>query len=722
MYMMVPQWSLRPSMKSEPSSTTYSFSDAIRRGRPSLSLTVVPLMVAFGIVGCTDSKPTEEIGSQAAEPDLVADAASPSPYKAALPSPKSAAAPTQENTVTKPTLITKAPQSSPGRKNRLSKETSPYLLQHAENPVDWFPWGEEALAKAKRENKPIFLSIGYSSCHWCHVMEAESFTDKEIASYLNENFVCIKVDREERPDVDSIYMMSVNIMTGSGGWPLSVFLSPEGKPFFGGTYFPARDGDRGRGIGFLTIAKRVRDTWNGNRDAVEKSATQLTALVKSELEGAPPAADVAMPTEATLTEIQSALAQNFDPMYGGFGAQDPNAPKFPSTPNLAFLVDRVKRTQDPDALKMLTTTLDRMAMGGMRDHLGGGFHRYSVDRFWHIPHFEKMLYDNGQLASVYAEAFALTQKDHYRDVLVEMMEFLSREMTADHGGFYSALDADSEHVEGKFYRWERAEWDKVLGRSDAAIFAEIYAEQGKPNFEDEFYVPQFESPFEDLAKKPSLATGLNTVLAPMRERLLQARAARVRPMTDTKILTSWNGMMIRGLADTGRILNISEYVNQAAKAAEFLLNELRDDDGRLYRTFSVGEARLNAYVDDYANLVDGLIALHQATGADEWLDHADDVTQKQIELFLDHQNGAFFYTSSDHETLIARGKQFTDNARPSGNAISAQNLLYLAKHLDKPAYLKTAEATIKAAMPIVNRAPTAAPSMGISIANWLAKP
>ncbi len=616
-------------------------------------------------------------------------------------------------------LVAKEPQTPGKRKNRLATETSPYLLQHAENPVDWHPWGEEALAKAARDGKPIFLSIGYSSCHWCHVMEAESFTDGEIAEFLNDNFVCIKVDREERPDVDAIYMMSVNIMTGRGGWPLSVFLTPDGKPFFGGTYFPARDGDRGQTIGFLTVAKRVKETWDSNKESVEKSAVQLTHLIREELEGAAPPAQTPMPTFQTLQKLQSELAKGFDPVYGGFGAQDADQPKFPTTPNLAFLVDRVQRTSDDDALKMLMTTLDRMAMGGIRDHVGGGFHRYSVDRFWHIPHFEKMLYDNGQLASVYSAAYAITKKEAYKNVLVEMMDFLEREMTSESGGFFAALDADSEHVEGKFYRWERGEWDRVLGEHDAATFAAAYAEQGKPNFEDEFYVPELLSSLDALATKPEFASGVNSTLAPLRAKLLLQRQTRVRPMTDTKVLTSWNGMMIRGLADAGRVLERNDYVTRGVEAATFLLENVRDADGRLHRTFSAGEARLNAYVDDYANLIDGLIGLHQATGDANWLNQADQLMQKQIELFADTEQGAFFYTSSDHETLIARGKQFTDNARPSGNSTSVSNLLYLAKHLDRPEYTRLATATIRAAMPIMNRHPIAVPRMGVSIAEWL---
>jgi uncharacterized protein YyaL (SSP411 family) len=614
------------------------------------------------------------------------------------------------------------PAADQRRRNRLANETSPYLLQHAENPVDWFPWGEEAIAKAKRENKLIFLSIGYSSCHWCHVMERESFTDDEIAAFMNDNFVCIKVDREERPDVDAIYMMGVQMMTGRGGWPLSVFLTPTGKPFFGGTYFPARDGDRPGAIGFLSIIRRVNETWEEKAVAVQQSADELTKLIVREMEGSDSTAptDHELPSKVLLDKIQADMASQFDATYGGFGSTDSPQPKFPQTPNLFFLVDRVQRTNDADALKMLVISLDRMAMGGLRDHLGGGFHRYSVDRYWHIPHFEKMLYDNGQLASVYAEAFQITGEKEYELILTDMMEFLSREMTAPEGAFYSALDADSEHEEGKFYRWRRESWDEVLGREDAEVFAAVYAEQEQPNFEDAYYVPLLQTHWSELEQQDRFAGGrFHEVLAPQRQELLTARDVRVRPLTDTKILTSWNGMMIRGLADAGRVLQEPAYIERASKAARFLLENVRDKDGRLYRTYSAGEARLNAYVDDYANLVDGLLALYRATDDPQWLQLADELTRKQIELFWDDKNGGFFYTSRDHEVLIARGKQFIDNARPSGNSATASNLLYLAGKLQQDEYRNMAERTIRAAMPLMNRAPTAAPRMGVAIAAWL---
>ena len=516
--------------------------------------------------------------------------------------------------------------------------------------------------------------------------------------------------------------MAVQKITRRGGWPLSVFLTPDGKPFFGGTYFPARDGDRPGAIGFLSIIQRVEQTRKENATALRDYADMLTKSIVEEMEGAGSTAlaNVKLPDETLLDRIQANMAGQFDATYGGFGSTDPRQPKFPQSPNLFFLVDRVQRTDDADARKMLVITLDRMAMGGLRDHLGGGFHRYSVDRYWHIPHFEKMLYDNGQLASVYAEAFQITGEKEYELILTDMMEFLSREMTSPEGAFYSAIDADSEHEEGRFYRWRHESWDEILGTEDAKVFAAVYAEQNQPNFEDVYFVPLLQTHWNELGKQARFAGGrFHEVLAPQRQKLLAVRDVRIRPLTDTKILTSWNGMMIRGLADAGRVLKKPTYIERASKAASFLLENVRDKDGRLYRTYSAGEARLNAYVDDYANFVDGLLALYRATDDQQWLQLADELTRKQIELFWDDENSGFFFTSRDHEVLIARGIQFIDNTRPSGNSATASNLVYLADKLPKDEYRSMAERTIRAAMPLMNRAPIAAPRMGVAIAAWL---
>ena len=631
---------------------------------------------------------------------------------------------------TKPQQPTPASPREPGT-NRLAQETSPYLLLHAHNPVDWFPWGPEALDKAKKENKVIFLSVGYSSCHWCHVMERESFMDEEIAALLNEHFVCIKVDREERPDIDSIYMTAlqvynqVNGSQRSGGWPMSMFMTPAAKPFFGGTYFPARDGDRGAPMGFLTLLQRIDTFWKKQPKDLERDADTLTKLVQTELDGRRPA-PLSELDETVLDRAIAALEQRYDPKFGGFGynPSNPQRPKFPEPSNLEFLVNRLKASdvlaEDKQLVrKLLVGTLERMAMGGIRDHLGGGFHRYSVDRYWQIPHYEKMLYDNGQLASVYSEAHALTGRNDFRQVVDEMLEFVLREMTDERGGFYSALDAESEDEEGKFYRWERSEIQQSLAKEDYEFFAAIYGVDKQPNFEGQFYALQFTEPFSEIAKKRQAGTAeLQSRLAPLRQKLLAERSKRERPLTDTKVLTSWNGLMIRGFADAGRIFENPEYIAAAERAASFTLDQLRRDDGRLLRTYGQGRAKLNAYLDDYAFLVDGLLAVYRATKNKKWLQAADELTVKQIELFWDEANGGFYFTSGDHETLIARGRDPVDGAEPSGNSVSADNLIFLARELNRPDYLERASRTIGSVSGLLLRAPSAAPRMLVAVAHW----
>ncbi len=615
-----------------------------------------------------------------------------------------------------PSLEKPQPAAADGssHSNELADETSPYLLQHAENPVHWQAWSEKTLARAAREQKPIFLSVGYSSCHWCHVMERESFMDREIADFLNQHFICIKVDREERPDVDAIYMLAIQIITRRGGWPLSVFLTPAAKPFFGGTYFPARDGDRPGTAGFLTVIRRVHETWQKNQPGVQVTAEQVSRIIQTELSGAATASPISL-DESLLERAQAELASQFDAQWGGFGfsADNPNVPKFPQAPVLFFLMERAK-SGDTAALQMLTLTLDRIAQGGMRDQIGGGFHRYSVDRYWHIPHFEKMLYDNGQLASVFTAAYELTGKTEYADLLGEMFSFLIDEMTAPAGGFYSALDADSEGEEGKFYRWEKAEWAENLSKDEARLFEAVYAASPAGNFEGRYFVPLRLASWQELASAVELkaeelkAEELRRALVPIRAKLLEIRDRRKRPLTDTKIVTGWNGLMIRGLADAGQSLKQPKYVDAASKAARFLLDNLRDEQGRLRRTFSQGQARLNAYVDDYAFLANGLLALHRATGREEWLTSARQLMEKQDELFWDEQLGGYFFTSADHQQLIVRGKILSDNARPSGNAVSAENLLYVAQATGSPELREQARRTILAASRQLEETPTSA--------------
>ena len=603
-------------------------------------------------------------------------------------------------------------------RNRLADESSPYLLLHAHNPVDWFPWGNEALAKAKLENKLIFLSIGYSSCYWCHVMERESFMDEEIAAYLNEHYVCIKIDREERPDIDSIYARALLLVSnGRGGWPMSMFLAPDTNPFFGVTYLPARDDDRPGMTGFLPLIKNVQKVWEEKHDEIISGGQALAGAVESSMRGRLALQPVQL-DEELIQQVQQSLAEQYDAVHGGFGGQ----PKFPEPSNLHYLLHRAEG-QDEAARDMLVATLEKMAMGGIRDHLGGGFHRYSVDRYWRIPHFEKMLYDNGQLASVYVEAHRLTGREDFARVAEEMVEFVLRELAAPEGGFYTSLDAESESEEGKFYRWEKAELENLLDGSELASLAPVYGFDGEPNFEHEGhhgYVPLLSKPLSEIAAAENLSeTQLETKLAPIRKKLLAARNLRTRPATDTKILTSWNGLMIRGLADAGRGLDKPHYVHAAAEAADFLMANLRTEDGRLMRTYGPDGAKLNAYLDDYAFLVDGLIALYQATHELRWLIAADELTAKQIELFWDERGGGFFFTSDDHETLIARGKNPIDGVLPSGNSVAADNLVFLAAELEKADYLDRAEATIQSSLGMMEGKSAAAPRLAVTVARLL---
>lgn len=615
--------------------------------------------------------------------------------------------------------LAKEPEAKKGKPNALAKETSPYLLQHAYNPVNWRPWGEEALAAAKKEGKLIFLSVGYSSCHWCHVMEHESFTDDEIAKFLNDNFICIKVDREERPDVDAVYMHALHVfnrLTGNGrggGWPLSMFLTPDAQPFFGGTYFPARDGDRGTARGFLSILKIVSKIWADSPDKIHADAKLLVKYVKQDLEETRGLDEDALDIDL-LNKARESLAKQYDPKHGGFGYSplNPAQPKFPEPSNLVFLLDHAARNDDEAAREMVVQTLRQMAQGGIRDHLGGGFHRYSVDRFWRIPHFEKMLYDNGQLASVYAEAWKQTKDESFKRVVEEMVVFLKREMTHESGAFYSALDADSDGEEGKFYRWEIKEAKDALTKDEYELFAAVYGFNGEPNFEGEFYAPQLAEPLASIAKARGVTEAeLEKQLSPIRAKLLKVRSERVRPGLDSKILTAWNGLMITGLADAGRIFEKPEYTAMAERAADFVLAQLQTKEGRLLRTYSGDKAKLNAYLVDYAYFIEGLLALHKATGEEKWLSAADKLTQKQIELFWDEKGKAFFFTSNDHESLLARAKNVSDGARPSGNSISIDNLIYLAEAKKNEDYRTKAKQTIAALGGLFPLAPSAAPRM-----------
>ena len=554
--------------------------------------------------------------------------------------------------------------------NRLAHETSPYLLQHAHNPVEWFPWGAEALAVAQTEDRPIFLSIGYSACHWCHVMEKESFEDEQTAALMNARFVCIKVDREERPDLDAIYMDAVQAMTGSGGWPMSVFLTPEGQPFYGGTYFPPAP--RYGMPSFQQILIAVSDAYANKRADIEGQAERLTAALARS--GAIAASGDNLDTQI-LIEAVSKLQQYFDDQYGGFGSQ----PKVPQPMTLDFAMSQYARTGDPDILSMAETTLAKMAEGGIYDQLGGGFHRYSVDRIWLVPHFEKMLYDNAQLLRSNLNLWKISGRELVRRVVNETADYVLREMTSPEGGFYSTQDADSEGEEGKFFVWTPTEIEAILGKEDAALFGQVYGVTARGNFEGHTIL-NIVRPLEQVAKSAGLTAGeLEQRLLAMRQKLFVEREKRIKPARDEKILAEWNGLMIHALAEVGVALERTDALTAAQDAANFVLGKMSQADGKLYRSYKDGQAKLNAYLEDYAAFVRGLIALYESTFDLRWLAEASRLTRLFLEQFGDSDGGGLFQTGADHERLVVRRKDFIDNAIPSGNSLAAESLLRLAK-------------------------------------------
>ena len=618
--------------------------------------------------------------------------------------------------------------------NRLAKESSPYLLQHAHNPVDWYPWGEEALERAKKENKLIFLSVGYAACHWCHVMERETFEDEEIAKYLNENYVCIKVDREERPDIDQIYMTAVQLMSGRGGWPMTVIMTSDAKPIFGGSYFPPRDGDRANLPGFFTIAKRAVQLWTEDQAELKAQAERIAQALSKSLassEPIPAGTEIDRETCRTMTqETQQRLAAGFDATHGGFAyvESNPNRPKFPEPANLVFLLERSKRSSlsqevRSEANKMLVKTLNSMMAGGIYDHLGGGFHRYSVDRFWRIPHFEKMLYDNGQLAQLYASAFEATGSEEYRMIAEGTCDFVLREITAPGGAFYSSLDADSEGEEGKFYRWDKEELE-IATKSDSAIdaFMSVYGLKSSPNFEGKYFAPQPGKPLTQIAKEKSqtLDAFVNSLKA-AKESLLKIRSKRTRPSTDVKILTSWNGLMIAGLADSGRILKRRDYIDAAAKAAEFVVRELKTSEGRLLRSYALGEGKHSGYLDDYAFLVHGLLRLHLATQEERWLLEAIELSRTQMRFFANEQTGGFYYTANDQAELIARFQDPVDGVIPSGNSVTASNFMYLTYVAKRAEFDPPLKRVLLSSFSLLGKNPRGASLMSAQLDNWLDK-
>ena len=608
--------------------------------------------------------------------------------------------------------------------NRLAKETSPYLLLHAHNPVDWYPWGPDALAKAKAENKPIFLSIGYSSCYWCHVMERQVFENETIAAYMNEHFVNIKVDREERPEIDDLYMLGLQVYlqaTGSsegGGWPLSMFLTPTGKPFAGGTYFPPEDLP-GR-PGFPGVLRQVQGLWSTRQQDLEKNgeflAREVQRLSQPGLNLAP-----ARFEQSLVDGVVAAVTAGYDKEYGGFdfNPEAPVGPKFPSPTRLKLVQSQISASDQRGLGTMLDHTLQAMAAGGIRDHLAGGFHRYSVDRFWRVPHFEKMLYDNAQLAETYAAAWQRTNRQSYREIAETTYAFIEHELTDPRGGFYSALDAETDGIEGKHYVWSREEVAAAVGVDDARLLATAYG-LDQDEFFEHGYVLYLPRPLSDSADRLQMPQAeLESRLVELRGTLLKARRQRPPLLRDDKVLTNWNGLMIQSLARGGALLQRPDYVAAAEKAALFLLSELRDDEGRLLHTYRAGKARLNAYLDDYAFLVGGLLALHEATGNAEWLNAARRLTDEQVALFWDVHGHGFFYTAKDHEPLLARAKEAYDSVMPSGNGQSVRNLVRLALLTGETSYGDRARETLRVFAPRLRETPGSMCSMAEGLSEYL---
>jgi uncharacterized protein YyaL (SSP411 family) len=603
-----------------------------------------------------------------------------------------------------------------GSANHLIHETSPYLKQHAYNPVDWYPWGAEGLEKARKLDRPIFLSVGYSACHWCHVMEHESFEDPEVAKILNEHFVSIKVDREERPDLDQIYMNAVQMMTGQGGWPMSMFLTPDLQPFYGGTYFPP-DERYGR-PSFKRLLLALVDAWQSRRSEIAQQAGQITEHLQragqlpATMKGSEGAAATAELHPDLLRNAASALGRAFDSRFGGFGS----APKFPHAMELRVLLRAWKRFGSDDALRMARLTLDKMAMGGMYDQLGGGFHRYSTDERWLVPHFEKMLYDNALLSLAYLEAFQATGDIFYREVVEETLDYVLREMTSPESPFYSTQDADSEGVEGKFYVWSAAEIEKILGKESADLFAEVYDVTPAGNWEGHNILNRVKT-HEQYARLRNMPEAeLRRRLARAKSKLLEARGRRVWPGRDEKVLTAWNGLMIDAMAQAGMVLEKPVYIEAAERAADFILTCMRDPSARLLRTAMAGAApKLNAYLEDYAFVLNALVSIYEASHDPRWIQSALDLAAVMIDQFWDSSDRGFFFTGRDHERLIARTKDPHDSSIPSGNSMAVTGLLRLARLTGRRDLQEKAETTLQLFRGLMSELPSAAGQMLIAL-------
>ncbi len=602
--------------------------------------------------------------------------------------------------------------------NRLIHEKSPYLRQHATNPVDWYPWGDEAFALAKKLDRPIFLSVGYSTCHWCHVMAHESFEDEGVAKILNEQFVSIKVDREERPDVDELYMAVTQMMTRHGGWPNTVFLTPTAKPFWAGTYFPKDD--QGGRPGFISILKGLSQAWTAQRDDIKKQAEEIAEAVRRQT------SSDAIPASGTVsrqlvTRAVGELRRSFDGVAGGFG----DKPKFPPHGSLALLLYEYARTKDDVLLEMVTKTLDAIRLGGIHDHVGGGFARYATDSIWFLPHFEKMLYDNAQLARAYVDAWRLTKNEAFRRTALKTFDWVLREMRHESGAFWSAYDADSEGEEGKFYLWPKAEILAVLGDEDGALLCEVYNATDSGNYYEEATghrpgtnILYLTKPLEAIAKaRGEDADAFRTRIHGMLDKLYAVRKKRVWPHLDDKVLTSWNALMIGTLAHAGDVLEDKRLLDAATTAAEFVFANLHKDE-RLLRTWRDGGAKLNAYLDDYTQLASACLDLHDATEDERWLNRAERLMKTVEKHFIDAEDGGYFFTSDDHETLIARSKQPFDGPAPSGNGVAAQVHVELASLTGDAKHLDRATEIFGAFLGVMERAPRAAESMLLALSRY----
>jgi len=559
--------------------------------------------------------------------------------------------------------------------NRLVFEKSPYLLQHARNPVNWYPWGKGAFQKARELDLPVFLSIGYSTCHWCHVMEKESFEDEGVAELLNDNFISIKVDREERPDIDQIYMAVCQALTGQGGWPLTVILTPDKQPFFAGTYFP-KESRFGR-TGMMDLIPKLKELWNTKREELIESANQITNQIR--LSGSKPGKLIPGISQLAFEQLNS----RFDPLYGGFGS----SPKFPSAHNLIFLLRYWLQTGESKAMEMVEKTLDQMRLGGIYDQVGFGFHRYSTDEAWLLPHFEKMLYDQAMLVMAYTEAFQATGKEGYARTVREILSYIMRDMTSSGGGFFSAEDADSEGEEGLFYQWSTSEFREILGNEEGDLFVDIFNLKDEGNFYDEAdksrtgrNILYLKRKFGELAENTNLSEDqLAKSWENLRQSLFEVREKRVHPLKDDKILTDWNGLMIAAFAKAAAALDEPEYLSAAKKAADFVWEHLRDEGGRLIKRFRDGDAGQPSHLDDYAFMVWGLIELYQADFDPAYLQKAVDLNELMLSEFWDEGSGGLFISAIEQTDLIVRNKEIYDGAIPSGNSVAASNLIRLAR-------------------------------------------